>query len=672
MKPRLLKTIGLALLCIVGASNAWADNSKTITVKDQTTSKGSTVTRTDEVIVAYTNANDAIWYLGDYDLSSISSIDVIGAAFVSNGETKAELKLAWMDVSSISSIGEVDTDYLSTNSSSIRSSAKMLAKIVAETTPTTIESGKNATNYAGANFNITSSAVTKTGTYAGTVSEGTHQAINKTSGIVHLFVYGTAGSRRLAVNQIKINFTGTGVYNKTTNVEFSKINDAFNYLTDADTELEVNSDQTLTGRCTWNKAHSLTITPMADITIKGPNNAGWFWTTVNSAALTIGSDGHSITFDGDSKKYSANITRRETNSTLTLKNVAFENFDFNNNANALVNCNNSSGNIILDGVTINNCTNTSKGFIYSERTVNGQITLKDYLNLDATSYASAPAICSTNKSSSPSENGSIIVDDDSFTASFAPLKISWDNAPTAIGYGPLVTGIDGLANATDLFDFYDASYGFYADGDNLKLTQAYTLSVTAANAATLVLPFASTIPTGASCYTLTHTDGTSVVTATPVATTLSANTPVLVNATGSAEGTNYKFVSTATSGDAATGSSDQTSGALTGVFSDKTFGTEIKSYDNIYILNKIDDSVGFYKAASGKKVGANRAYLTATNVPAGARLGIVFDDDETTGIENLTPTLSKGNGAYYNLSGRRVAQPTRGLYIVNGKKVVIK
>ena len=456
-------------------------------------------------------------------------------------------------------------------------------------------------------------------------------------------------------------------------IGYETLADAFSaaVTANADAEIKIYDDQILTARQTWNKAHSLTITPMADITIKGPNNAGWFWTTVNSAALTIGSDGHSITFDGDSKKYSANITRRENNSTLTLKNVAFENFDFNNNANALVNCNNSSGNIILDGVTINNCTNTSKGFIYCQRVVNNVIVLKGYLNLDETSYKAAPAIYTTNNAGKNTENGAININDDSFTASMAPIKIKWDNAPTTIGYGPLITGVDGLASATSLFDFNDASYGFYADGDNLKLTQAYTLSVTAANAATLVLPFASTIPTGASCYTLTHTDGTSVVTATPVATTLSANTPVLVNATGSAEGTNYKFVSTATSGDAATGSSDQTSGALTGVFSDKTFGTEITSYDNIYILNKIDDSVGFYKAASGK-MGANRAYLTATNVPAGARLGIVFDDDETTGIENLTPTLSKGNGAYYNLSGRRVAQPTRGLYIMNGKKVVIK
>ena len=42
-----------------------------------------------------------------------------------------------------------------------------------------------------------------------------------------------------------------------------------------------------------------------------------------------------------------------------------------------------------------------------------------------------------------------------------------------------------------------------------------------------------------------------------------------------------------------------------------------------------------------------------------------------TGINSLTPDPSpKGEGSVYNLAGQRVAQPTKGLYIVNGKKVV--
>lgn len=110
-------------------------------------------------------------------------------------------------------------------------------------------------------------------------------------------------------------------------------------------------------------------------------------------------------------------------------------------------------------------------------------------------------------------------------------------------------------------------------------------------------------------------------------------------------------------------------------------GTEVAAstagaYHYVFGYKKPDDVVteyGFYNLADPTIVPAGKAYLeTGTELAAGARsLSIVFDD-ETTGIENLTPALSEGDGAVYNLSGQRVAQPTKGLYIVNGKKVIIK
>ncbi len=88
-----------------------------------------------------------------------------------------------------------------------------------------------------------------------------------------------------------------------------------------------------------------------------------------------------------------------------------------------------------------------------------------------------------------------------------------------------------------------------------------------------------------------------------------------------------------------------------------------------YILNKVDDVVGFYKA-NGQTVAANRAYLQSTT--NNARIGLSFDD-ETTGIsavENVEPTTTKT--VVFNLNGQRIANPSKGLYIVNGKKVIIK
>ena len=50
-----------------------------------------------------------------------------------------------------------------------------------------------------------------------------------------------------------------------------------------------------------------------------------------------------------------------------------------------------------------------------------------------------------------------------------------------------------------------------------------------------------------------------------------------------------------------------------------------------------------------------------------------FTADTMTRINSLTPALSKGEGAIYNLSGQRVNKPVqKGLYIINGKKMMVK
>ena len=80
--------------------------------------------------------------------------------------------------------------------------------------------------------------------------------------------------------------------------------------------------------------------------------------------------------------------------------------------------------------------------------------------------------------------------------------------------------------------------------------------------------------------------------------------------------------------------------------------------------------LGFYwKAAGGAAFtsGAHKAWLALSDTPA----NFFSLDGEATGIkaiENSQLTIDN----YYDLQGRRVAQPTKGLYIVNGKKVIIK
>ena len=88
----------------------------------------------------------------------------------------------------------------------------------------------------------------------------------------------------------------------------------------------------------------------------------------------------------------------------------------------------------------------------------------------------------------------------------------------------------------------------------------------------------------------------------------------------------------------------------------------------IYVLAKKDKGVGFYKLASGDKVPAGKAYLT---IPASAPDFLGFDGG-TTSISEKTVVKNNADGEFYNLAGQRVAQPTKGLYIVNGKKYIVK
>ena len=105
---------------------------------------------------------------------------------------------------------------------------------------------------------------------------------------------------------------------------------------------------------------------------------------------------------------------------------------------------------------------------------------------------------------------------------------------------------------------------------------------------------------------------------------------------------------------------------------------------NAYVLNNGSAGVGFYKLAAYDEstgvgtIGANKAYLTY----GGALAREFFGFDETTGIKSMhnssTSEAAKPSAQctmhndVFDLQGRRVAKPTKGLYIVNGKKVIIK
>lgn len=107
-------------------------------------------------------------------------------------------------------------------------------------------------------------------------------------------------------------------------------------------------------------------------------------------------------------------------------------------------------------------------------------------------------------------------------------------------------------------------------------------------------------------------------------------------------------------------------GTLTDI---EALASEADGFAN-YILNDGEMGLGFYQA-NDQKVAAGKAYL---QVPAASANRIMFFslDGETTGISNVEAEAEQGEKVYYNLNGQRIDTPNKGLYIVNGKKVIIK
>jgi len=84
--------------------------------------------------------------------------------------------------------------------------------------------------------------------------------------------------------------------------------------------------------------------------------------------------------------------------------------------------------------------------------------------------------------------------------------------------------------------------------------------------------------------------------------------------------------------------------------------------------------IGFWWGADGgaafNYLTPNRAYL-AVPTTSTARQNFWFDSESTRISDSKMAKTTKGS-LYYDLQGRQVAQPTKGLYIVNGNKVIIK
>ncbi len=186
--------------------------------------------------------------------------------------------------------------------------------------------------------------------------------------------------------------------------------------------------------------------------------------------------------------------------------------------------------------------------------------------------------------------------------------------------------------------------------------EPYVLNVSAAGWATLFLDYNAVIPEDVTCYVISEF-GAETIQLAEVTDEIPANTAVIVEAAAGA----YTF-------DVADAAVDVES-VMTGTTKNE-YITE-----NAYVLSMVDGVVGLYQANKAGGVflnNANKAYLPANAVPAAVQGASGFKFRfETTGVEQVE--VAKGVKAIYDLSGRKVNDmKAPGLYIVNGKKVLVK
>ena len=190
----------------------------------------------------------------------------------------------------------------------------------------------------------------------------------------------------------------------------------------------------------------------------------------------------------------------------------------------------------------------------------------------------------------------------------------------------------------------------------------------------LILPFDVTVTDltaiGITPYVLGNISESSV-SFSEATGTISANTPFIVNI---AEAGLYLIPSASTPNIVTTLSDYYTVGTGTAKF----VGSYVQkvpdgNYASTLNFGLKADGSEFVRMGDATKTSYYRAFLalpSSGEVNARESIAVNFDDD-ATGIEEIVNS-KLSNGKYYNLSGQRVANPTKGLYIINGKKVLVK
>ena len=208
----------------------------------------------------------------------------------------------------------------------------------------------------------------------------------------------------------------------------------------------------------------------------------------------------------------------------------------------------------------------------------------------------------------------------------------------------------------------DKEFALYRFSDMLTKVEIYspkiteTVSVSEAGFATYATTNNVVVPEDENVKVMTvkvNAEGTAIeLNEVKAGTTIPGNTGFLVKAPAG----NHDFVVTSDKGTELT-------------YNDLKAATTDKPSDGTtyFALTKIGDKVGFALVEKDVVIPAGKAYLEVPGKTAAKFFGL---DGEATGINSVK--TAKADGAYYTLEGVKTTKPVKGLYIHNGKKIIVK
>ena len=206
--------------------------------------------------------------------------------------------------------------------------------------------------------------------------------------------------------------------------------------------------------------------------------------------------------------------------------------------------------------------------------------------------------------------------------------------------------------------------------DAMVSTDKFT--ITPAQYGTYYTEDAFVMPEGVTGYTITDKNGESLTlnAAYPANEVVPAKTALLLKATET-PATNKDFTYTIVNSDKVAPEGNLLHGSV------EATKTQVEGATAYYKLAKGEEGIGFYWANENGGAfinGANKAYLAVTTGSLSQMRGFSFES-MTTGINNVVAnTNNSKNAVIYDLNGRRVnsLNAAKGVYIVNGKKVIVK